>query len=143
VFNIGKLTSENNPLKRPLQATGPAIDTWTRVSAPIGTRSSSGGRISTFFLIAAAVVGEALGGLPRRLWDRLFAVNDAEADWRGWETINSYGGLGRRYRDPRFDALGACPRCQGTGIDIDELCDSCLGTGRLTIAGNDTGEVSP
>jgi hypothetical protein len=46
-----------------------------------------------------------LADLPRRLGNRLFAKNDAEAGWRGWERTVTAGGLGRRYRDPRFDAL--------------------------------------
>ena len=29
---------------------------------------------------------------------------DEEACWRGWEITPLCGGLGRRYRDPRFDA---------------------------------------
>lgn len=142
MFNISNFTSEDNPLARNLQAAGPAIDTWTAVA--VHTR----GRLSRHRIRARCTsileeLVDRLTGLPRQIGDRLFAANDAEANWRGWETINSYGGLGRRYRDPAFDTLGACPKCQGTGIDIDEPCDFCLGSGRLTIAGDDdTGEVS-
>jgi hypothetical protein len=42
-------------------------------------------------------------GLPRRAGSRLFAMNDAEARWRGWQVTELAGGLARRYRDPRFD----------------------------------------
>jgi hypothetical protein len=42
--------------------------------------------------------------LARRLGNRLFAMNDAEAGWRGWEVTVTAGGLGRRYRDQRFNA---------------------------------------
>jgi hypothetical protein len=63
---------------------------------------------------AAASVVAWLTDLPRRLGNRLFAMNDAEAGWRGWEVTITAGGLGRQYRDPRcntlreqFDAHGA------------------------------------
>jgi hypothetical protein len=46
-----------------------------------------------------------LACLPGRLGDQLFTMNDAEADWRGWQITKVYGGFGRRNRDPRFDAL--------------------------------------
>jgi hypothetical protein len=44
-------------------------------------------------------------GLPRRVGARWYAVNDAEARWSGWQVIERYGGLGRQYRDARFEAL--------------------------------------
>lgn len=46
-----------------------------------------------------------LSGLPRRAGNRLFARNDAEARWRGWQVTELAGGLGRQYRDSRFDTL--------------------------------------
>jgi hypothetical protein len=46
-----------------------------------------------------------LSGLTRRVGTRLFAKADAEAGWRRWEITELRGGLARRYRDPRFDAL--------------------------------------
>ena len=53
-----------------------------------------------------AVAGQALLGwlaaIPGRLGGRLFTMNDAEACWRGWQTIRTHGGFGRRYRDPQF-----------------------------------------
>jgi hypothetical protein len=85
----------------------------------------------------------ALTGWLRHICDLVFASNDTEANWHGWEIINSYGGLGRRYRDPMFDLLGTCPDCQGIGGDTDGPCDVCLGTGRVTFTGDDDiGEVS-
>ncbi len=48
-------------------------------------------------------------GLPRRAGRRLFAMNDAEAGWRGWRVTELRGGLARSYRDPRFDLLRAVP----------------------------------
>jgi hypothetical protein len=35
----------------------------------------------------------------------MFRTNDTEAYWRGWQIIRVHGGLGRVYRDPRFDTL--------------------------------------
>jgi hypothetical protein len=46
-----------------------------------------------------------LADLPRRFGNRLFAANDAEAGWRGWEVTVLAHGLGRQYRDPRFVIL--------------------------------------
>ena len=45
-----------------------------------------------------------LADLPRRLGNRIFAMNDAEAGWRGWEITVAAAGLGRQYRDPRFNS---------------------------------------
>jgi DnaJ-class molecular chaperone len=62
-------------------------------------------------------------------------MNDAEAQWWGWQMTGVQGGLGRRYRGPRFDALAACAKCQGAGLLADVPCAPCLGTGRVTIRG--------
>jgi hypothetical protein len=43
--------------------------------------------------------------LAARLGDRLFARPDADARARGWQIVPTYGGLGRRYRDPRIATL--------------------------------------
>ena len=57
--------------------------------------------------IAAAVGIAWLIGLPRRAGRRLFAMNDAEARWRGWQVAELTGGLARQYRDARFDTMRA------------------------------------
>lgn len=57
--------------------------------------------------IAAAAGIAWLIGLPRRAGRRLFAMNDAEARWRGWQLIELTGGLARQYRDARFDVMRA------------------------------------
>jgi hypothetical protein len=97
-------------------------------------------------VLAGAVRGVVLAGhillswlaaIPRRLGDRLFAMNDTEAHWRNWQITRTHGGLGRRYRDPQFDALAECPKCRGAGVTADLPCPPCLGTGRVTL-----GEVS-
>ena len=73
--------------------------------------------------------------------DRLFVMNDTEAYWRGWQMTRTHGGLGRRYRDPRFAALARCRTCNGTGRTADlgtadhtsyRPCARCRGTGRIT-----------
>ena len=58
----------------------------------------------------AGIVAAWLAGLPRRAGRRLFAMNDLEARWRGWQVTELSGGLRRQYRDPRFDALGQAGR---------------------------------
>jgi DnaJ-class molecular chaperone len=64
-------------------------------------------------------------------------MNDTEACWRGWQITKTHCGLGRRYRDLRFDTLTSCTQCAGAGVWADSPCGSCLSTGRITL-----GEVS-
>ena len=78
-----------------------------------------------------------LACLLRRWGDRWFAMNDTEAYWRGWQITKTHAGLGRRYRDIRYDTLAACAQCAGAGVRADAPCGPCLGTGRITL-----GEVS-
>jgi hypothetical protein len=59
---------------------------------------------------AAGIVASWLAGLPRRAGRRLFAMNDREAGWRGWQVIELSGGLGRQYRDLRFISASAGER---------------------------------
>jgi hypothetical protein len=114
MFNIRNFSCEDNPQPTTAQVARPALDTWTGVGAGL-------------VLLAA----EYFAAIPRRIGNRLFAMNDAEAGWRGWQAINAYGGLGRRYRDPRFDLIRECPLCAGSGAKADQECPACLGTGRL------------
>ena len=101
-------------------------DTWTRLRRRLAAA-----------VRAVPLVGRVLlswlAALPRRLGDRLFAMNDAEAYWRDWQMTRTHGGLGRRYRDPRFDTLAECPKCRGAGATGDQPCPPCLGTGRVTL----------
>ncbi len=46
-----------------------------------------------------------LASLPHRIGARLFAMNDTEARWRGWEMTELRCGLSRSYHDPRFELL--------------------------------------
>ena len=69
-----------------------------------------------------------------RIWDRLFAADDARARGYGWQITAQRGGLGRSYRDPRFDLLATCTECRGTGVDADDRpCWVCPGTGRRAL----------
>jgi hypothetical protein len=68
----------------------------------------------------------------------LFASSDATAQHYGWQITQTQLGLGRRYRDPRFDALAPCPGCHGYGVQAVEInCPTCRGSGRITIKPGD------
>lgn len=69
-----------------------------------------------------------------RLERRLFADLDAQAQHDGWQVTWLYHGFGRRYRDPRFDLLSACPACAGRGSTDGQPCEPCRGAGRITRA---------
>ena len=146
MINTSNLTSKNKPPWLLAELPGPArisqprapsepprADTWT-----FGARFR---RVLGRAVHAVALAGQIplswLAAIPRRLGDRLFAMNDAEAYWRNWQIIRTHGGLGRRYRDPQFDTLAECPKCRGAGVAGDLPCPPCLGTGRVTL-----GEVS-
>lgn len=60
-----------------------------------------------------------LAGLRRRAGRRLYEKNDLEASWRGWQVIETSGGLGRQYRDARFDSLAALREARGDAADGD------------------------
>ena len=66
----------------------------------ISIRSGTG--VGSTLRTAGAIGLSWLIGLPRRLGNRLFVMNDAEAGWRDWEVTELATGLGRRYRDARF-----------------------------------------
>ena len=46
-------------------------------------------------------------GILSRIGALLFARQDIEAGWRGWQIHERHLGLSRRYRDPRFDTWTA------------------------------------
>jgi hypothetical protein len=67
------------------------------------------------------------------LGQRLFASSDATARNHGWQVTPIQLGLGRQYRDPRFDTLTSCPACGGRGVTASRSsCQRCSGTGRGT-----------
>jgi hypothetical protein len=74
----------------------------------------------------------SLAYVLQRWSDQWFAVTDTEAYWWGWQINKALGGLGRRYRDIRFDTLAACGGCAGAGAWADAPCGPCQGTGRIS-----------
>jgi hypothetical protein len=86
-----------------------------RLPHPIGT-------VADTCRAACASLAGWLAGIPRQAGARLFARNDEEASWRGWQPTELHSGLTRSYRDTRFGVLhlirdidsgtqtsGACP----------------------------------
>jgi hypothetical protein len=73
--------------------------------------------------------------LLTRLGDRIFATSDAAALAHGWHIRRTRRGLGRSYRDPRFELLGQCSDCAGSGYLAVAArgCCSCGGTGRVRL----------
>jgi hypothetical protein len=69
-----------------------------------------------------------------KLEQRLFGALDAQAKHDGWQVTRLHHGLGRRYRDPRFDLLSRCPDCAGSGSIDGQPCEPCRGTGRVARA---------
>jgi hypothetical protein len=142
VINISNFTSKDNPpgrLAAPVRLTQPAQPTRPRAPARDATELASPARFGRILVITGhvlvitgRVVLSWLAAVPRRLGDRLFAMNDAEAYWRDWQITRTQGGLGRSYRDPRFDTLAECPKCRGAGVTAAQSCLPCLGTGRIT-----------
>jgi hypothetical protein len=109
VINGTNLLGKDNP-RWPIgnaAETMQALDTALLVSrasavpeTAISIRSGTG--VGSTLRTAGAIGLSWLIGLPRRLGNRLFAMNDAEAGWRGWEITERAVGLGRQYRDTRF-----------------------------------------
>ena len=141
-IKISNFTSENKPPWLLGELSGPTrtslsgapagavlaaapSDTWTRLRRALVAAARA-------VPLAGRVLLSWLAALPRRLGDRLFAMNDAEAYWRTWQIIRTHGGLGRRFRSPRFDTLAECPKCRGTGLTADQPCPPCQGTGRIS-----------
>jgi hypothetical protein len=136
VINISNDVSKDNTPWLPVRPGRAAAATGAPLRAATDSQSP-GRRAGHILAIVSTVLLSWLAGFPRRVGDRLFAANDAEAYWRDWHITRTRGGLGRRYRDPRFGTLAGCPACRGAGVTADLPCDPCLGTGRITV-----GEVS-
>jgi hypothetical protein len=92
------------------------VATWARRDRPASFADTVGD--------ASTLAAAWLIGLPRRAGRRLFAINDTEACWRSWLVAEPLGGLGRQYRDARFDALAADPHLRS-----EELCGNVLVAG--------------
>ena len=131
MINTSNPTSKNKPPWLSVQPWQPPAATGAPTRIASGRRRSRSGRAARVSTLLAVLVSW-LAAIPRRVGGRLFAMNDAEAYWRSWLITRTRGGLGRRYRDPRFDALTECPKCRGAGATADRPCPPCLGTGRVT-----------
>jgi hypothetical protein len=136
VINISNYPGKDNTPWLPVHP-GRAAAATGALARPAADGPSPGRRIGHILALIGPVLLGWLAALPRRLGDRLFAANDAEAYWRDWQTTRTRGGLGSRYRDPWFDPLAECPKCRGAGVTAGLPCPPCLGTGRITL-----GEVS-
>jgi hypothetical protein len=134
VINISNSISEDNPQQASVHCVRPSMPAEAPASGK-ASAGSSGSRPGRIPATSAGVLLSWLASIPRRFGDRLFATDDTEAYQWGWQITRVHGGLGRRYRDPRFDTLAECPKCQGAGINADVPCVPCLGTGRITIGG--------
>ena len=141
MIKINNATSENNPPWWPGEFSGPTRTSLSGTPAgavPAAAPSGTWTRLRRGLVAAARAIPLAgrvllswLAALPRRLGDRVFAMNDAEAYWRTWQITSTHGGLGRRYHDPWFDALAECPKCQGSSLTAGRPCPPCQGTGRI------------
>jgi hypothetical protein len=151
VTNVSNFTSKNNPPwllaepAGPVRPPGPnAPDRAADQAIATASRTVSGSRCARFGRILLIVLSW-LAAIPRRLEDRLFVMNDAEAYWHDWQITKTRGGLVRKYRDPRFGTLAECSKCRGTGRNgagrngagangaANLPCVPCLGTGRITL----------
>ena len=137
MINTSNYASKDNPppplgpVPRPRLPAGATVMDRPEVDRPPGRSAKS--RIWYGLVLAVGVALDWVAYLLRRWGDRWFAMNDTEAYWRGWQITKTAGGLGRRYRDLRFDTLATCTRCVGAGVWGDETCGPCLGTGRITV----------
>jgi hypothetical protein len=134
VINISNSISEDNPQQTSVHSVRPSVPAGAPASGK-ATAGSSGSRLGRIPATSAGVLLSWLASILRRFGDRLFATDDTEAYQWGWQITRVHAGLGRRYRDPRFDTLAECPKCRGAGINADVPCVPCLGTGRITIGG--------
>jgi hypothetical protein len=118
VINASNSTSKNNPSRWLAAPPGPTPSSGLSESGDavrkLSPDSTGTGALRTL-TTAGQILLSWLAALPGRLVDWLFAMNDTEAYWRDWQIIKTRGGLGRRYRDPRFNLLATCRPCLGTG----------------------------
>jgi hypothetical protein len=101
-----------------------AATTWRRYDCPAS--------VAEMFCNASTLAAAWLIGLPRRAGRRLFTMNDAEAGWQRWWVRETLGGLGRHYRDARFDALRTDPAapCDEVRENVGRADDGAWPLGR-------------
>ena len=76
-------------------ASGPVAPDEPHVAGHSGERALLGSRLRRWLMTQIASVG-----------DLVFRVDDDFAESNGWAVRTIRGGLGRIYRDPRFDIAG-------------------------------------
>jgi DnaJ-class molecular chaperone len=77
----------------------------------------------------------------RAIGSKAFEADDRRARDLGWEVTPSHHGLGRSYRDPRFDNLRVCAACDGRGCHPSGVtCSECTGTGRIALNATDASQ---
>jgi hypothetical protein len=142
MIKISNTTRENKPPWPRGELSGPTQTSLSGAAEAAASSDTWTFRARAWRALANAVRAVAVAArillswptaIPRRLGDRLFTMNDNEAYWRSWQITKTHGGLGRRYRDPRFDTLAECTKCRGAGATGDQPCPPCLGTGRVTL----------
>jgi len=81
--------------------------------------------VADAFRAACASLAGWLAGIPRRAGARLFARNDEEAGWRGWQITELHGGLARSYRDTRFSVLHLIRDIDGDNDNDTQAPSAC------------------
>jgi hypothetical protein len=77
----------------------------------------------------------------RAAGSKIFEADDRQARDLGWQITPSHHGLGRSYRDPRFNYLTACTACDGRGHHPSgDTCLECSGTGRIALNATDASQ---
>jgi hypothetical protein len=78
--------------------------------------------------------GDLLLRVLSTIGSKIFEENDRRARDQGWQIVQRRRGLGRSYRDPRFDYLIACTACNGRGCNPRGIaCSDCGGAGRIIL----------
>jgi hypothetical protein len=101
---------------------------------PISMDCTAGSRDGRLITACDSLPRSWLGRLLDAVGGWVFRADDRAAIQYGWQITTHHGGLSRSYRDPRFDTLHACPRCNGSGGRDDAPCVPCDGTGRVSRA---------
>ena len=130
--NISNWTSEDNPRWPSAQVSRLRLPAGAAVMDRPGGRPAKS-RVRESFALAVSVALDWLAYFLRLWGDRWFAMNDTEAHWRGWQITKALSGLGRHYRDTRFETLAACARYGGAEIWSDAPRGPCPGTGRSSL----------
>lgn len=133
MINISNGTRKDNPDRLDDQPGRTAATTGAPARTATGGRSA-GDHPRRIVVTCVDMLLSWPAAILRHLGDRLFAANDTEAYWRGWQITRVHEGLGRRYRDPLFDTLAECRQCRGAGVSSEVVCHPCQGTGRITVS---------